>query len=149
MASCVVETRPCRTLVYFKLAVFTEVSTSAVAVKISARVNTDAMLAAVGCSAVVNTVFTVIAVETQLTRTGVIWNQIWAHAIIFTRIGFAVVNVFLALQTCKSIGADTNEAINLRNNNDDNSDEISLGQRKHGGPDGIRTYARLDTGHAL
>ena len=76
MASCVVETRPCRTLVYFKLAVFTEVSTSAVAVKISARVNTDAMLAAVGCSAVVNTVFTVIAVETQLTRTGYQWVSV-------------------------------------------------------------------------
>jgi len=76
MAGCVVETRHCRTLVYFKFAIFAEVATSAAAVKVSASVNTDAMLAAIGFSAVVNMVFTVIAIKTQLTRTSVIRNQI-------------------------------------------------------------------------
>jgi len=72
MASCVVETRPYQTLVYFKLAVSTEVSTFAVAVEVCTRVNTDTIVAAVGCFAVVNTVFTVIATKTFLARTSVI-----------------------------------------------------------------------------
>jgi len=72
MAGCIVVTRACQTVIYFKLAVFPEVSTSTVAVESCTRIDTDAMLAAVGCSAVVNTIFTVIAVETLLTRTAVI-----------------------------------------------------------------------------
>ena len=72
MTSCVVETRPSQTFVYFKLAVFSEVSTSAVAVESRTRIDTNTSLAAVGCYAVVNGVFTLIATETDLTRTGVI-----------------------------------------------------------------------------
>jgi len=72
MTGCIVVTRPCQTLIYFKLAVFPKVSTSAVAVKSCTSVDTDAMLAAVSCSAVVNTVFAVIAAETLLTKTAVI-----------------------------------------------------------------------------
>jgi len=71
MASCVVETRHFQTLIYFKLAVFPIVSASTVAVELCASVDTDAIVAAVGCFAVVNTAFTVIATETFQPKTSV------------------------------------------------------------------------------
>lgn len=78
------------------------------------RINTDAILAAVIFFAVVNAVFTVIAVEAFWTGTGVICHYIWAHTIICTGTGFAVVNINLALQTCQSIRTDTNKSVDLQ-----------------------------------
>lgn len=143
MAGCIVVTRSFQTLIYFKLAVLPKVSTCTVAQESCTRVDTDAMLGAVGFSAVVNTVSTVRAAETLLTRTAVIWYQIWARAIICTRTGFAVINVFLALQSCKSSWTITNEAVNLWNTNYDGKDErsilASVEQLETRVTDGIRT----------